>query len=58
MLHQEIRRIDSVQELSSSSDAVWIAGGTFRMGSDDHYPEEAIAHSDARSMDSGSTRRR
>jgi sulfatase modifying factor 1 len=23
---------------------VWIAGGTFRMGSDDHYPEEAPAH--------------
>jgi sulfatase modifying factor 1 len=22
----------------------WIAGGTFRMGSDDHYPEEAPAH--------------
>jgi len=23
---------------------VWIEGGTFRMGSDDHYPEEAPAH--------------
>lgn len=23
----------------------WIAGATFRMGSDDHYPEEAPAHS-------------
>jgi sulfatase modifying factor 1 len=23
---------------------VWIRGGTFRMGSDDHYPEEAPAH--------------
>src|ERR1700684_1269492 len=44
MLHQEIRRIDSVQELSSSSDMIWIPGGTFRMGSDHHYPEEAPAH--------------
>ena len=24
---------------------VWIPGGTFRMGSDEHYPEEAPAHS-------------
>lgn len=26
------------------SDAVWIPGGTFLMGSDRHYPEEAPAH--------------
>jgi formylglycine-generating enzyme len=26
------------------SEMVWIPGGTFRMGSDDHYPEEAPAH--------------
>ena len=25
-------------------DAVWIPGGTFRMGSDDYYPEEAPVH--------------
>ena len=25
-------------------DMVWIPGGTFRMGSDDHYPEERPAH--------------
>lgn len=25
-------------------DMVWIPGGTFRMGSDNHYPEEAPAH--------------
>ena len=25
-------------------DMVWIEGGTFRMGSDRHYPEEAPAH--------------
>ena len=25
-------------------DMVWIPGGTFEMGSNDHYPEEAPAH--------------
>ena len=25
-------------------DMVWIAGGTFQMGSDEHYPDEAPAH--------------
>jgi formylglycine-generating enzyme len=25
-------------------DMVWIPGGTFLMGSDDHYPDEAPAH--------------
>jgi formylglycine-generating enzyme len=45
----------SVQALERNSGAspgpppakemVWIPGGTFRMGSDDHYPEEAPAHS-------------
>ncbi len=28
----------------AQADMVWIPGGTFRMGSDDHYPEEAPAH--------------
>jgi formylglycine-generating enzyme len=28
-----------------TSDMAYIAGGTFRMGSDDHYPEERPAHS-------------
>src|ERR1700752_2577004 len=27
-----------------TSDPIWIPGGTFRMGSDRHYPEEAAGH--------------
>jgi sulfatase modifying factor 1 len=29
---------------AASHDMVWIPGGSFRMGSNDHYPEEAPAH--------------
>ena len=29
---------------STPGDMVWIEGGTFRMGSDRHYPEEAPSH--------------
>jgi formylglycine-generating enzyme len=29
---------------SAPAATVWIPGGTFLMGSDDHYPEEAPAH--------------
>jgi sulfatase modifying factor 1 len=32
------------QPAEAHSDMVWIPGGTFRMGSDQHYPEEAPAH--------------
>jgi formylglycine-generating enzyme len=30
--------------MQHSADMAWIPGGTFRMGSDQHYPEEAPAH--------------
>ena len=29
---------------AAHADMIWIAGGTFRMGSDHHYPEEQPAH--------------
>jgi len=35
---------DAVAEASSHSGMVWIPGGAFRMGSDEHYPEEAPSH--------------
>jgi formylglycine-generating enzyme len=34
----------SVPEMLRHAEMVWIPGGTFRMGSDQHYPEEAPAH--------------
>ena len=35
----------SMQQRSPDRDMVWIAGGTFKMGSDRHYREEGPAHS-------------
>jgi formylglycine-generating enzyme len=34
----------SIEETAEHRDMVRIPGGTFRMGSDLHYPEEAPAH--------------
>ena len=34
-----------INQSASDAGMVWIPGGTFRMGSDHHYPEEAPAHS-------------
>jgi sulfatase modifying factor 1 len=39
-----VRPQRSATEISPHSDMVWIPGGTFRMGSDRHYVEEAPVH--------------
>ena len=36
--------VDPVAARDARADMAWIAGRTFRMGSDHHYPEEAPAH--------------
>jgi formylglycine-generating enzyme required for sulfatase activity len=35
---------DPTRETPSYPDMVWLPGGTYRMGSDKHYREEAPAH--------------
>ena len=39
-----VRPHSRASDRSSHSDMVWISGGTFRMGSDRHYAEEAPVH--------------
>ncbi len=39
-----LERANSPDRLPAPSNMVWIPGGTFCMGSDNHYPEEAPAH--------------
>jgi len=36
----------NLKQSGSVNDTVWIPGGTFQMGSDHHYPEEAPVHSE------------
>jgi formylglycine-generating enzyme len=38
------RRPNSALENSSRADMIWIPGGTYRMGSDRHYADEAPVH--------------
>src|SRR5690348_17919339 len=44
LLGSDIKRNDRQSEDGQAGDMVWIPGGTFRMGSNDHYPEEAPVH--------------
>jgi formylglycine-generating enzyme len=44
LLRTDSGRNEPPSEDSRTGDMVWIPGGTFRMGSNDHYPEEAPAH--------------
>ena len=44
LLRADIERNDQPSHDDRTADMVRIPGGTFRMGSNDHYPEEAPVH--------------
>src|SRR5512147_1928898 len=44
MLRAESGLNERLPDEATTGDMVWIPGGTFHMGSDHHYPEEAPAH--------------
>ena len=44
VLGVDIAHGDRRAEDHHADNMIWIPGGTFRMGSDHHYPEEAPAH--------------
>src|SRR5882724_10220231 len=44
VLQADIKRDEKQSDDSRTRDMIRIPGGTFRMGSDHHYPEEAPAH--------------
>lgn len=43
-LRADEQPFDPSQDDDRTCDMIWIPGGTFRMGSDTHYPEEAPSH--------------
>ena len=44
LLRADVVPNDRQAEDRQTGNMIWIPGGTFRMGSDQHYPEEAPAH--------------